>query len=1703
MWRIASHRVAVLAVMLMAGRIWALPRADHVDGPLWFYEASPGVWHGDGAVRLVWEQTRGVPQLTLIEARRTLQIQYVGASRHVRPGLCAGRRATARWFTGRSQGPAAEAETGDCLEIAELWPGIALRLSRDSGRLKADYVVEPGARVERIRLRFADSRSVRIDEAGGLVIEAGDGQWHEDAPRAWLERGETVSAAFRINPDGTAGFEAASPTGSRLIIDPAIGYSGVFGGSGTSLGAAMTVDGTGAVYVAGSSDSADFPMAASILPRAGGVDGVVFKLEGSTGRLLWANYVGGSGDDRVHALTLGADGGLFAAGATTSANFPLAGAAAVSNRGGSDAFLMKFSADGSRLEFSTCLGGTSTDSAFALARSATGVWIGGQTASANMPVLGGPQTALRGAADGFLARYSSGGALEFSTFLGGSGDELIRAIAVTPAGDPIVGGSTSSTDLALPAGAFQGSLRGALDGFVLKLSAVNGQTLAGTYLGGGGGTSGAPERVEAIAVDAMQNVYAAGFTPSGDFPAPGAWLGTLGGVRDGFLAKLHPGLNGMAWGTFLGGGGQELIQSLALLGDGRVAVGGSTTSVNFPLQDAVVSAYRGAGDGFVTVFTPDGLAVPFSTYIGGSSPDAVYAVAAGPGNSLIAVGQSGSPDLPLRGLAAPPAGSALRVFVTRISLGPAPAVESVTPSTGTGSQSFFNVVVSHPEGGSQIASVELAIGDLLAGGPNCRVVWTAGSGAMWVTPEPGFQKSPVTPGADSASAGAACVLSGLGSSVSIGGSSVTLRFNLAFSRNFAGSRTISANAVGSSGAESGFAPVGVWQVPDASNLPPSIVSVAATPAQGSAAVFSATASDSNGSGDIARVRILIGASAAEAGACAVEFDRLAGVYRLVNDAGTGWFTARPGEAVTLANSACQLRVASSVVSTQATALTVNFDVALTGPFSALRNVYALVSDTAGAQTPYTQAGTFLYTAGTPSAPLFVSLTPAAGTGPAQRFSLVYTDGNGAPDIRTLRVRIHSTAQDAGGCSFEVDRTAALIRLRDDSGTVWTWGAIGSAAPLANSQCEVKPATVVLTAESTQVRLEIDVGFRASFNGSRTVWTSGEDLSGLSSGWVQSGSFNVAIVVSQAPVALSVSPSSGSGPSLAAMLTVSDANGALDIATVRLLINSQQTAAGGCYIAFNRQTAQLSLASDSGTGSSSAGAGTAAVLANSQCSVNAAGVLFAISGSQLIVSLQITFKAGFNGSKLVWANATDAGGLTGDSPLLGSFTVAVPVNSPPAAVSVTPASGSGPSQVFTVTWTDTNGGADIDRAEVLIASVQAASWGCYLQVRPALGTVSLASDDGAAWTSVQAGSSSASAANSQCTLRGAGTSIQVSGTSLVAVLDISFKAGFNGAKSIWANALDQSGLFSPSPLLGAFTVSAAGPKVPAPWQVSPSAGSGAGQMMQFVWLDENGAADITWARVLVNSTQQAGSACYFAIDRANNSLLLADDGGNLSLPARLGTNDIAANTQCSIHGAGSSIQVAGSTLSAYVDVRFKPAFNGLKFVWMNATDQSGLTSASPQMGTFDVFSTAAAVPIPLSVSPSSGAGSRQTFTFAWRDDNGALDIAFARALIHSSQRADFGCYFQVDSAANRVLLANDSATGSTSLSLGSAQAIENSQCRIDGAGSWMARNGSILTVLLDISFKPAFAGSKSIWLNATDIAGQTSPSPQLGVYTVTP
>jgi hypothetical protein len=585
----------------------------------------------------------------------------------------------------------------------------------------------------------------------------------------------------------------------------------------------------------------------------------------------------------------------------------------------------------------------------------------------------------------------------------------------------------------------------------------------------------------------------------------------------------------------------------------------------------------------------------------------------------------------------------------------------------------------------------------------------------------------------------------------------------------------------------------------------------------------------------------------------------------------------------------------------------------------------------------------------------------------------------------------------------------------------------------------------------------------------------------------------------APVPGTMMPSASSGAGELLTFTFSDPNGAEDISVARVLINSSQVASGGCYVAWDRRAGAILLADNYGWSWSAAQAGGAGTVANSQCTVRGAGSSVSVAGTVLTLVLDVRFQAAFNGPKKVWANASDGGGLTGQSLQLGTYTVAVENNVAPAVGSLVPAAGSGESQRFSVTYTDANGGLDIVRARLLINGSQTAVGGCFVEIDRVTGLVWLADDQGVGWTSAHLGTAEM-AQNGQCVVSGAGTSWSADGMTLQAVFEVSFRPSFPGAKNVYANATDAGGLTSAAPLIGTYTVTSSLNQSPVAVSITPSTGSGPAQVFTIRWTDGNGAADIAVPRVLIHSQQRADWGCYLAFAQPAGTVSLADDAGHAWTSASLGSTGVLSNSQCTVRASGSALSPSGTTLTATADVVFKEAFNGLKSIWVNATDARGLTSPAPQLGTFQVNVTVNRAPVPVSVVPSSGVGNRQSFSFVWTDDNGGTDIETPRVLINSTQRAAGGCYIAAARSAGLLYLADDAGVSWTLVRAGTADTAQNSQCRLYGASSSLSVVSNSLTVVLDIGFQPAFAGTMSVWANATDLGGMTSPAPLLGTYT---
>ena len=262
-------------------------------------------------------------------------------------------------------------------------------------------------------------------------------------------------------------------------------YSSYIGGGGYDYGMCVAVDAKGAAYVGGYTDSRDFPTKKAFQKTfAGATDAFVAKVapEGST--LVFATYLGGTRADRCQGLAPDASGAVVVAGSTSSSNFPKKSAIQTKLADDSDGFLTKLTAAGNGLVYSTYLGGNGHDSIDAVALDAKGdAYITG-FATGSFPLKTPFQKENRGGTDAFIAKISANGrTILYSSLLGGSSNEYANSIAVDKAGVAYVAGLTQSRDFPLKS-PYQASRNGTDDAFLAAVEPNGSRTRFATFLGG-------------------------------------------------------------------------------------------------------------------------------------------------------------------------------------------------------------------------------------------------------------------------------------------------------------------------------------------------------------------------------------------------------------------------------------------------------------------------------------------------------------------------------------------------------------------------------------------------------------------------------------------------------------------------------------------------------------------------------------------------------------------------------------------------------------------------------------------------------------------------------------------------------------------------------------------------------------------------------------------------------------------------------------------------------------------------------------------------------------------------------------------------------------------------------------------------------------------------------------------------------------------
>jgi hypothetical protein len=265
-----------------------------------------------------------------------------------------------------------------------------------------------------------------------------------------------------------------TPAGNALVYSTYLGGSANDSGFGVAADSAGNAYVVGETASTNFPTSNAFRAA-----NAGGRDAFVAKVNATGSAFIFSTYLGGSGDiDVAQAVAVDSAGLAYVAGQTNSTNFPTANAFQGANGGGvlQDAFLTKFNAAGSALVYSTYYGGAGGEIAFGVAVDSAGnPYIAGTTASLNtLPTANALQCTRSGSQDVFVAKFNAAAsALVYSTYLGGSANDNGRMVAVDSAGNAYVVGTTFSTDFPTVTplqSTFAGGAGLAGDAFVFKLS---------------------------------------------------------------------------------------------------------------------------------------------------------------------------------------------------------------------------------------------------------------------------------------------------------------------------------------------------------------------------------------------------------------------------------------------------------------------------------------------------------------------------------------------------------------------------------------------------------------------------------------------------------------------------------------------------------------------------------------------------------------------------------------------------------------------------------------------------------------------------------------------------------------------------------------------------------------------------------------------------------------------------------------------------------------------------------------------------------------------------------------------------------------------------------------------------------------------------------------------------------------------------------
>ena len=543
----------------------------------------------------------------------------------------------------------------------DIYDGIDMKFYGNNRQMEYDIIVKPGASPSRVQLAYQGIEGLHVTDEGNLEIALKEGKIIHKKPYVYQEiEGKRVEREGSFKVQNTKpvsrnqkqvvyGFEVASYNKKYpLVIDPVLVYSTYLGGSGGDLANDIDIDSDGNVYITGTTYYTDFPMVSALYGKQQITicDAFVTKINATGTEIVYSTYLGGPGINEItQGIGIAADteGNVYVTGYTSSYAFPTTVSAYDRSFNGSfEAFVTKINASGASLLYSTYLGGTSEDIGIAIDVDTEGnAYIAGYTYSSDFPTVSPLFGSNSGNRDVFITKINiSGTSLLYSTYLGGNVQDTPGDIAIDTDGNLYITGWTGSSNFPL-AVPFQNSFFGNTSVFITKINAAGTNLVFSTFLGGRAGW----EEGRGIEVDSEGNVYVVGGTHSDNFPMVSAMDASANGYGDAFVVKLNPPGTSILFSTYLGGLGEDEGNSIALDADRNVYVTGKTASSNFPTLNPISTINSGGDDVFITKFDTDGNLL-YSTYLGGSSNDDGRGIAVDTVGNAYITGVTQSSDFP-------------------------------------------------------------------------------------------------------------------------------------------------------------------------------------------------------------------------------------------------------------------------------------------------------------------------------------------------------------------------------------------------------------------------------------------------------------------------------------------------------------------------------------------------------------------------------------------------------------------------------------------------------------------------------------------------------------------------------------------------------------------------------------------------------------------------------------------------------------------------------------------------------------------------------------------------------------------------------------------------------------------------------------------------------------------------------------------------